>query len=242
MSIARAGMEAPRIPVSKTAANKPESPSMKPAGSSGAPTPAQAAAMMTGPGRVAPKPSTTSAQIGAAPPKQSGKSKESTGSGSSKSAARRDSHTNHPTVAPSGRERGSGGGGGGGFGGGSQKQEHQDIHDWLPFSAQQSRIMRTTKPHVPGLTRVSAHPFHPLKAAVFSIAGRFYTELLPSLFRRTPQQIDQANRDIRKDALRKEQKHRATHTEARREVIRKRADSDPHRVMAGDLNTAFAGV
>ncbi len=237
----KTGAETPRIPASKATATKPEAPGMKPAGTAGAPTPAQAAAMMTGPGRVAPNSSTTPAKIGTTPPKPFGK-KDSGSTTSTRSAARREAHTGHASVAPAGRERGSGGGGGGGFGNGSQKQEHQDIHDWLPFSAQQSRIIRKPASHVPGLTTVAAHPFHPLKAVVFSMAGRFYTEVLPSLFRRTPQQVDQSNRDIRKDALRKEQKHHSVKNEARREGIRKKADSDPHRVMAGDLTAAFAGT
>ena len=58
-----------------------------------------------------------------------------------------------------------------------------------------------------------------LKSVVLSMAGRFYTEVLPSIFRRTPQQVDQANRDIRKDALRKTEKHRTERNEASREGI-----------------------
>jgi hypothetical protein len=236
----RNGIDTPRI-TAKTA-SKSDAPPPKAPGSAGSPSPAQAATIMTGPGRVAPKTSTTSANLGAAPPKPS-KPKESASTPSSRASARREAHTGHATVAPR-DERGSGGGKGGGFG--SQRDgQHQDIHDWMPFSAQQSRIIRRTPPHhAPGLPKLAAHPFHPmgLKSVVLSMAGRFYTEVLPSIFRRTPQQVDQANRDIRKDALRKTEKHRTERNEARREEVRRRAYSEGNRVMAGDLTRAFAGV
>jgi len=210
-------------------------------GTTALPNAAQTAAMMSHAGKIAPKTAPAPTHIGNNPAKPA-KSKESPkGTASGKTADRRDAHTGHDSVAPSGREGRSGGNGkGGGFG--SQSQ-HQDINDWMPFSAQQSRITRAPIQHRgPALSKVAAHPFHPLKSAVFSLAGRFYSEILPTIFRRTPQQVDQAHRDVKKDAVRKSNAHRSERNEARRNEIRAMAEENPKRVFAGDLNRAFAGV
>lgn len=230
-------MDAPRVLSGKTAASHPNAPAMQPMNAA-LPNAAQSAAMMSHAGKIPGKTSTTPGQIGTTPEKQT-KSKESPqGTPSGKAAARRDAHTNHAIVGPSGREGRSGGSG---FG--SQHGQHQDIHDWMPFSAQQSRIMRSPITHLsPALAKVTAHPFHPLKSAVFSLAGRFYSEILPSVFRRTPQQVDQAGRDVKKDAVRKSNANRTERNEARRNEIRARAEENPKRVFAGDLNRAFAGT
>jgi hypothetical protein len=73
------------------------------------------------------------------------------------------------------------------------------------------------------------------------MATRFYTEVLPSFFRRTPQEIHQKESENRY-RLRKEEKHKGERNDARREAARKRAEMEPYRVMAGDLTSAFAGT
>jgi hypothetical protein len=232
--------ESSRRPVAKTAPNAPGSKAGKPAASGAStPTSARGNVLAADPIRTAPKGTPASAQSGSAASKSQSKPKAAGSSGSGKPSARREAHISHASVAPAGRD-GRGGGGGGGFSG-SGRQGHPDIQDWMPFSAQQSRIARMprTYPAV-GLTKVIAHPVHPLRAAVLFMAGRFYSEVLPSLFRRTPKEMERNDREIRKDALRKEQKHRSERDEARRDTVRKRAEADPRRVMAGDLTTAFA--
>lgn len=237
----RIGTEAPRIPSTKTAASQPHAQNMQP-GNTALPNASQTAAIMSHAGKIAPKTTTTPAHIGNTPAKPSKSKEPSKGTASGKTAARRDAHTGHDSVAPSGREGRSGGNGkGGGFG--SQSGQHQDINDWMPFSAQQSRITRAPYQHRgPALAKLTAHPFHPLKSAVFSLAGRLYSELLPSFFRRTPQQVDQAHREVKKDAVRKSTSHRTERNETRRNEIRARAEENPKRIFAGDLNRAFAGT
>jgi hypothetical protein len=111
----------------------------------------------------------------------------------------------------------------------------------MPFSAQQSRILRTPRatPAV-GSAKVMAHLAHPVRTTVFSMVQRLYSEVLPSIFRQTPREKEQDSREIRKDSQRKELQKKQARDEARREIIRKRAESEPHRVMAGDLSIAFA--
>jgi hypothetical protein len=230
-----------RIVTPKNVTSHPNAPAMQP-GHNALPNAAQTAAMASHSGKVAPNTTTTPAHIGNTEPKKAKTKESSEGSTSGRAAARREAHANHPTVGPSGREGRSGGNGGGGSGFGSQ-QGHQDINDWMPFSAQQSRISRSPIQHRgPALAKVTAHPFHPLKSAVFSLAGRFYSEILPSMFRRTPQQVDQAGREVKKDAVRKSNSHRTERNEVRRNEIRARAEENPKRVFAGDLNRAFAGT
>jgi hypothetical protein len=203
------------------------------------PNPGQAAAAAADAIRTAGKGAQSSGSSGAAASKTQGKSKAAGSPTAAKTAARRDAHIGHAVVGPSGRERG-----GSGFGG-SQGHGHPDIQDWMPFSAQQSRIVRSTRAYpAMGLTKVVAHPLHPLRAAVYTLANRLYTEVLPSLFRRTPQEMERQDRmrkdGIRKDALRKEQRQRSERQDARRDAIRKLAEVHPSRVMAGDLTVAFA--
>jgi hypothetical protein len=228
-----------RRPVVETAPNAPGSKPGKPAASGAStPTPARANALAADPVRTAPKGAQASAQSGIAASKSQSKSNAAGASGSGKPSARRDAHISHATVAPAGRD--GRGGGGGGFSG-SGRQGHPDIQDWMPFSAQQSRIVRTPRPYpAMGLTKVIAHPVHPLRAAVLYMAGNFYTQLLPSLFRRTLRETERNDRETKQEAMHKEQKHRSERNDARREAIRKRAEANPHRVMAGDLTTAFA--
>lgn len=235
------GTDAPRIASTKTAASQPQAPSMQP-GNAGLPNASQTAASMSHAGKIVPKTSTSPTHIGNTPAKPSKSKETSKGTASGKAAARRDAHTGHDSVAPSGREGRSGGNGkGGGFG--SQSGRHADINDWMPFSAQQSKITRSPYQYRgPALAKVTAHPFHPLKSAVFSLAGRFYSELLPSFFRRTPQQVDQAHREVKKDVVRKSNAHRTERNEARRNEVRARAEENPKRIFAGDLNRAFAGT
>lgn len=154
---------------------------------------------------------------------------------SAKTAARREAHTGHASVAPAGRE--NGGRGSGGFRG----QGHMDIQDWVPFSAQQSRILRTPRanPSV-GSAKVTTHSHHAIRENVFSMARHFYNEVLPSLFRQTPRQAEQNDRQVRKEVLQKEIRHRSERSLARREAILKRAESKTQWVMAGDLTTTFA--
>jgi hypothetical protein len=85
-----------------------------------------------------------------------------------------------------------------------------------------------------------AHFAHPIRTAVFSMASRFYSEILPSIFRPTQREAERNDRDIRKETLRKEIRQKDERNEARREVIRKRAEADPRRVMAGELTSSFA--
>lgn len=232
--------DATRLASTKASMSHVNSPAMQP-GHTTMPNAAQTAQIMAHGGKVAPRTSTSPNHIGTAPGTTHTKStkpkddKETTQSGTGKAAARREAHSNHPIVGPSARE--------GRSGGQSNHQGHQDMHDWMPFSAQQSRIARTPYMHRgPALAKVTAHPFHPLKSAVFSLAGRFYSEILPSVFRRTPQQADTANRQAKKEALRKSNDQRMDRNETRRNEIRARAEENPKRVWAGDVNRAFAGT
>jgi hypothetical protein len=232
--------EPSRLPVAKNAANSPGPKGGNPSASGTPnPNPAPAAALATDPSRTASKASPASLPSGPSGPvasKTQSKPKAGGPSDSGKAGERRDAHVGHATVAPTGRERGSGGG----FGG-SQRHGQPDIQDWMPFSAQQSRILRMPRTHpAVGLTKVIAHPVHPFTAVIFSIASQFYSEVLPSFFRRTPREIERNNREIHKDALRKEQKRKSEANEARREAIRKRAAAGSRRVLAGDLTAAFA--
>ena len=204
--------------------------------------PARLAASLNNPARKASVATPAATPSRAEPPKTQSKPKAAgSSSGSAKAAERRNAHTGHASVTPEGRERGGGGSGG------SQRNGHPDIQDWMPFSAQQSRIARihrtypaTGLANLANLAKAVPHPLQPLRAAVFSLASRFYSEVLPSLFRRTPREAEQNQREIRKDVLRKEQKQRSDRSEARRDIIRKRAESEPHLALAGDLTTMFS--
>jgi hypothetical protein len=214
--------------------------------STGTPTPSQAAAILSGPGKAVPKTATPTVHGNPGASKGS-KSKEPASIGSSRASARREAHTNNPVAMPSGRDGRNGGGGGGGFGG-SGRDGHPEMHEWMPVSAQQSRITRTTTPHHLALPKAGLHALRGsgLKSTVLSMFGKLYMEVMPSMFRRTPQEVDRLNRDIKKDAVHKSEARKSSHNQALRESGRdlqiESARPEPRRVMAGDLTTAFAGT
>jgi hypothetical protein len=204
--------------------------------------------MMTGPGRAAPKTHTPSTHIGHTPAQhgtaaaKGAKAKETGGTAASRTDARRDLHSDQPVAMPAGqRERGSGGNG---FQG--DKDGRMEMHEWMPVSAQQSRVTRSIAPHI-AMTR-GAHAFQHagLRTTVMSMFGRLYMEVLPSLFRHTPQEIDRSKRDIKKDLLNNTQEKHLTRSESRRdghmEIQGRPVKMEPKRAMAGDLSTAFAGT
>lgn len=172
------------------------------------------------------------------------KPKETASTGSGRTGARRDQFSQHPVAMPSGRERGGGGGGsgGGGFGGDGR----HDMHEWMPVSAQQSRIVRSGASIRPGTAMAGAQAFRAagLKSTVLSLFGRMYLEVLPSIFRRTPEQIDRSDRAIKKDALRKAEIRKEAQGDSRRLAGSGSRANGPaqeeRRVLAGDLTPAFA--
>lgn len=251
MNPIKKGIEPSSLPVFKTVTNPTVVPKGGQPGASVASTqdPARLAASVNNPARKASEAAPASTPSRTDAPKTQSKPKgESPTPGSSKAAERRNAHTGHASVAPAGRERG--GGGAGGF----HRNGHPDMQDWMPFSAQQSRIARMHRTYpaagLAGQVKVLQHPILPLKAAVFSLVRRIYSEFMPALIRRTPQERARKNRELRKVALRKhqaekqvaekQQAQKSMRNEMRREAIRKRAESEPHRVMAGDLTTVFS--
>ncbi|MDB5104437.1 MAG: hypothetical protein JWP91_2126 [Fibrobacteres bacterium] len=238
-------------PASKPSADKAGEPARKSPGGPGTPTPTsnQAAALISVPGKIAPKTAAAAASAlsAAAPQSKNAKARE-TGTGQSRSSARREAHTGHAMVMPNGRERGGGGGGSGGGFGSQRDGQHQDMHEWMPFSAQQSRITRTTVPHHLSLPKTGLHAFNgsALKTTVLSMFGKLYMEVLPSIFRRTPQEVTRLNRDIKKDAVHRSEEKKLARNQARRESGRdaqvQAASMEPRRVLAGDLTQAFANA
>lgn len=204
--------------------------------SPGSPTNTQVVANLAGAGKLGHKTGVNSpaTQPGAAPSKgtKGSKPKESpSASTSSRAAARRQEHTNAPVAMPAGQERGKGGGSGGsGFA--SHQDGRQEMHEWMPVSAQQSRISRASArpsmPHSMGLPKTGVHALHGggLETSVMSMLGKFYMDVLPSLFRRTPQDLGrnharrQGGSDVQVNTNKPERK----------------------RAMAGDLSTSFASA
>jgi hypothetical protein len=238
-------------PASGTSPDKTGTPG-KPLGAAGTPTPTQVVAHMTGTGKLAPKTAinTPATNPGSAPAKSKPK-ESSSGSISSRTAARRDEHTNSPVAMPSGREQGKGGKGGGGGFNGSHQDARQEMHEWMPVSAQQSRITRlsprTSMPHHLALPKTGLHAIHGggLKSTVLSMFGKLYMDVMPAIFRRTPQEVDRNNRDLKKDAIHKSETRKLDRNHVRREdgrVLQAQTKAEPRRVMAGDLSTSFASA